>query len=112
MSWLRPATTATAWHTLSKGSVVKTLSNVLDVTNTHHPGGSTKSMRRGGLSTAKRVGICKSLWMTQSGHQSKPHTIYESDSSSGEDDPGVPRAMPRGGWRVEDLYSFSRQFGL
>ncbi len=92
MSWCRPATTATARHTLSKGSVVKTLSNVLDVTNTHHPGGSKKSMRRGGLSTAKHVGICKSLWMIQSGHRSKPHTIYESDSSSGEDNPGFGNA--------------------
>jgi hypothetical protein len=72
----------------------------------------SKSMCRGGLSTAKRAGVCKTLRMTQSGHRSKAHAVYESDSSSGEDAVGVSRTMPRGGWRVEDLYHFSREFGL
>jgi hypothetical protein len=88
------------------------LVTVLDAIGADHRGCSTKNMRRGGLSTAKRAGICKSLRMAQSGHRSKAHAAYESDSSSGEDAVGVPRTMPRGGWRPEDLYHFGRQFGL
>jgi len=97
---------------LNKGSVAKALTTILDAVGADHRGCSTKSMWRGGLSTAKRAGICKSLRMAQSGHRSRAHTVYESDSSSGEDAPGVPRTMPRGGWKPEDLYHFSRQFGL
>ena len=73
---------------------------------------TSKSMRQGGLSTAKRAGIPKALRMAQSGHRSQAHKVYESDSSSGDEAPGVPRAAPQGGWKLEDLYQFSRQFGL
>jgi hypothetical protein len=97
---------------LNKGSVAKVLTGLLDLTQADHRFSSTKSMRRGGLSTAKRAGIPKALRMEQSGHRSKAHTVYESDSSSGEDAPGVPRVRLRGGWKAEDLYCFSRQFGL
>ena len=97
---------------LNKGSVGKALTALLDAIGADHRSYITKSMRRGGLSTDKRVGIPKTFRMVQSGHRSKTHSVYESDSSSGEDAVGVPWSMPRGGWRVEDLYHFSRQFGL
>jgi hypothetical protein len=108
----RPTTDPTTRLPLSKGSIGKALTALLDAIGADHRAYSTKSMRRGGLSTAKRAGIPKDLRMVQSGHRSKAHTVYESDSSSGEDAVGVPRSMPRGGWRVEDLYHFSKQFGL
>jgi hypothetical protein len=112
MPYGRPTANPATRLPLSKGSVAKVLVTVLDAIGADHRGCSTKSMRRGGLSTAKRAGICKSLRMAQSGHRSKAHAAYESDSSSGEDAVGVPRTMPRGGWRPEDLYHFGRQFGL
>jgi hypothetical protein len=108
----RPTANPATRLPLSKGSVTKVLATVLDAIGADHRGYITKIMRRGGLSTAKGTGICKSLLMVQSGHLSKAHTVYESDSSSGEDTVGVPRTMPRGGWRPEDLYHFTSQFGL
>ena len=112
MPYGRPTADPAARLPLSKGSIAKVLVTVLDAIGADHRGYSTKSMRRGGLSTAKRAGVCKSLRMAQSGHRSKAHAVYESDSSSGEDAAGVPQTMPREGWRPEDLYHFSRQFGL
>jgi hypothetical protein len=112
MPYGRPTTDPATRLPLNKRSVGKALTVLLDEIGADHRACSTKSMRRGGLSTAKRAGIPKALRMVQSGHRSKDHTVYESDSSSGEDTVGVSRSMPRGGWRVEDLYHFSRQFGL
>ncbi len=54
----------------------------------------------------KRAGIPKTLRVYEAGHRSKSHAVYESDSSSGEDAPGVPRVKPKGGWRVEDKLGF------
>ena len=112
MPYGRPTADPATRNPLSKTSVAKALTILLDAIGADHRSYSTKSMRRGGLSTAKRAGIPKALRMAQSGHRSRAHTVYESDSSSGEDAVGVPRSMPRGGWRVEDLHHFSRQFGL
>ena len=112
MPYGRPTANPATRLPLSKGSVAKVLVTLLDAIGADHRGYTTKSMRQGGLSTAKRAGICKSLRMAQSGHRSKAHAAYESDSSSGEDAAGVPRTMPRGGWRPEELYHFSRQFVL
>ena len=97
---------------LSKHTIGAAVTNLLDQIQADHKHCTSKSMRRGGLSTAKRAGIPKALRMAQSGHRSQAHKAYESDSSSGDEAPGVPRAAPQGGWRLEDLYQFSRQFGL
>jgi len=43
---------------------------------------TSKSMRKGGLSTAKRAGVPKALWCQQSGHQSNAHKVYESDDDT------------------------------
>jgi len=43
---------------------------------------ASKSMRKGGLSTAKRAGVPKALWCQQSGHQSNAHKVYESDDDT------------------------------
>ncbi len=112
MPYGRPTADPAVRLPLNKGSVAKAMTSLLDAIGADHRAYSTKSMRRGGLSTAKRAGVCKTLRMAQSGHRSKAHAVYESDSSSGEDAVGVPRTMPRGGWRTEDLYHFRRQFGL
>ena len=97
---------------LSKHTVGVAVTNLLDRIQADHKHCTSKSMWRGGLSTAKRAGIPKALRMAQSGHRSQAHKAYESDSSSGDEAPGVPRAALQGGWRLEDLYQFSRQFGL
>jgi hypothetical protein len=97
---------------LSKHTVGAAVTDLLERIQADHKHFTSKSMRQGGLSTAKRAGIPKALRMAQSGHRSQAHKVYESDSSSGDEAPGVPRAAPQGGWKLEDLYQFSRQFGL
>jgi hypothetical protein len=94
----RPTTDPATRLPLNKGSVGKALTALLDVIGAEYRDYNTESMCRGGV--------------VKSGHRSKDHTVYESDSSSGEDAVGVSRSMPRGGWRVEDLYHCSSQFGL
>ena len=81
------------------------------------PGGFTaKSMRRGGLSTAKRAGIPAALRREQSGHKSSSNEVYESPTDSDEDEiegvSDLPVARPAGGWRPEHLYCFARAFAL
>ena len=97
---------------LSKHTVGAAVTDLLERIRADHKHCTSKSMWRGGLSTVKRVDIPKALRMAQSGHHSQEHKVYESDSSSGDETPGVPRADPQGGWRLEDLYQFSRQFDL
>ena len=108
----RPTTVPGLRQGLSKHTVGAAVTDLLERIQADHKHCTSKSMRRGGLSTAKRAGIPKTLRMAQSGHRSQAHKVYESDSSSGDEAPGVPRAAPQEGWRLEDLYHFSRQFGL
>ena len=96
---------------LSKRAVQEALNRRLRDAYLPTAGFTTKSFRKGGLSTAKRAGLPRALRMIQSGHRSDAHKVYESGSDTDDDLlPGVPRVEPRGGWAVEDLYQFSRCF--
>ena len=74
---------------------------------------SGKSMRRGGLTHAKRQGVHEELRRLQSGHKSIANRIYEHPSSSEEEEGAEPVAAmlkPKGGWTIPDMYLFSRAF--
>ena len=70
MPYGRPTADPAIRNSLSKASVTKALTTLLDAIGADHRSYSTKSMRRGGLSTAKRAGIPRALRMAQSGHRS------------------------------------------
>jgi hypothetical protein len=76
-------------------------------------GFTSKSMRKGGLSTAKRAGIPCALRCHQSGHRSNAHKAYESDDETDtEHNQDLPRHEPPGGFRTEHLYRSSKSFDL
>ena len=65
----------------------------------------SKSMRKGGLSTAKRAGVLRALRCQQSGHQSNLHKTYESDDDTNtEGNQDLPKHG--GGFRKENMTSF------
>ena len=98
---------------MSKQAIGVAISALLQQVGVPVVGFSSKSMRKGGLSAAKRAGIPADLRRAQSGHKSTAHTVYESESDT--DDEQCPldlKVRPRGGWTVSQLYHFSRSFGL
>ena len=98
---------------MSKRMIGEAISTLLQRIGVSIAGFSSKSMRKGGLSAAKRAGIPADLRCAQSGHKSKAHTVYESDSDT--DDEQCPidlKVRPKGGWNASHLYHFSRSFGL
>ena len=103
-------------HALNADSVRKALTNLLQRIGVAPGGFTAKSMRRGGLSTAKRAGIPAALRREQSGHKSSSNEVYESPTDSDEDEiegvSDLPVARPAGGWRPEHLYCFARAFAL
>ena len=93
---------------LSKQSVGEALNRMLAQSSFEVTGFTSKSLRKGGLSTAKRAGLPAPLRKLQSGHRSAAHKVYESGSDTDEDRmPDVPRQEPRAGWSLRDLYRFS-----
>ena len=96
---------------LSKQSVGEALNRLLAQSSFDVAGFTSKSLRKGGLSTAKRAGLPAQLRKLQSGHRSAAHKVYESGSDTDEDRmPDVPRQEPRAGWSLRDLYRFSACF--
>jgi len=78
---------------------------ILAIAQADDVGFTSKSMRKGGLSTAKRAGVPRALQCHQSGHQSNAHKTYESDDSTDrENNQDLPRCEPPGGLRTNHLY--------
>jgi len=98
---------------MSKDAVGDALAFLLTTINVPVAGFSSKSMRRGGLSQAKRAGIPAEVRRLQSGHKSNANKVYESDEDTDEErcDPAL-RVRPRNGWQPEHIYHVSRAFGL
>ena len=93
---------------LSKQSVGDALNRLLEQSSFEVAGFTSKSLRKGGLSTAKRAGLPAPLRKLHSGHKSAAHKVYESGSDTDEDRmKDVPRLEPRAGWSLRDLYRFS-----
>jgi len=68
-------------------------------------GFTSKSMRKGSLSTAKRPGMPRALRCHKSGYQSNAHKTYESDDSTDtENNQDLPQCEPPGGFRTNHLY--------
>ena len=103
-------------HALSTDSVQSAITSLLPRIGVAPGGFTAKSMRRGGLSTAKRAGIPAALRREQSGHRSSSNKAYESPTDSDEEESGrvcsLPTTRPPGGWQPEHLYCFSRAFAL
>ena len=102
-----------AAHAMSKEAVTVAITSMLTKIGQETLTFSGKSMRRGGLTHAKRQGVHEELRRLQSGHKSAANRIYEHPSSSEEEEGAEPiTAMlkPRGGWTIPDLYLFSRSF--
>ena len=88
---------------LSKQSVGEALNRLLAQSSFEVAGFTSKSLRKGGLSTAKRAVLPAPLRKLQSGHRSAAHKVYESGSDTDEDRmPDVPRQDPRAGWSLRD----------
>lgn len=98
---------------VTKHTLGKALTRVLRATDIDDTGFTSKSMRKGGLSTAKRAGIPAALRKRQSNHKSGAHKIYESATDTDEEGmPDIPRTEPLHGYRTEHLYRFSKSFSL
>jgi len=95
---------------LSKSTISKVITALLLQAGIDDTGFTSKSMRKGGLSTAKCAGIPAALRKEQSNHVSRAHKVYEYDGETDNDAiPDIPRQKP---FSTEDLYRFSRVFGL
>jgi integrase len=93
--------------------ITNAIARMLTAAHVDDAGFTSKSMRKGGLSTAKRAGVPKALRCQQSGHQSNAHKVYESDDDTDtEGNQDLPKNEPPGGFRKEHLYRFSQMFGL
>jgi len=68
--------------------ITNAIARMLTTSEVDDMGFTSKSMRKGGLSTAKRTGVSRALRCRQSGHQSNAHKSYESDNGT---DPKVTR---------------------
>jgi len=98
---------------VSSKHITNAIARMLTIAQVDDVGFTSKSMRKGGLSTAKRAGVPKALRCQQSGHQSNAHKAYESDDSTDtEKNQDLPRCEPPGGFRTNHLYRFSQVFGL
>jgi len=99
-------------HAISMATVSAALQKLLLTMDVSPAGFTNKSMRRGGLTAAKKAGVPPALRKEQSGHKSAAHTAYESSSDSAEEEvvrqDDLPTERPRAGWQPEHLYRFSR----
>ena len=75
---------------LSKSTISKVITALLLQAGIDDTGFTSKSMRKGGLSTAKRAGIPAALRKEQSNHVSRAHKVYEYDGAM----PDIPRQKP------------------
>ena len=90
---------------ISSKHITNAIARMLTVVQVDNIGFTSKSMRKGGLSTAKRAGVPKALRCQQRGHQSNAHKTYESDDSTDtENNQDLPRCEPPGGFRTNHLY--------
>lgn len=100
-------------HAMSEGAVATTLDRLMVAAGQDPNAYGPKSMRRGGLTSARAARIPEELRRRQSGHKSAANRIYE-EASSDEDIETVelPPAVtkPQDGWETEHLYLFSRVF--
>jgi len=93
--------------------IINAIARMLIAAHVDDTGFTSKSMRKGGVSTAKRAGVPKALRCQRSGHQSNAHKVYESDDDTDtEGNQDLPKDEPPGGFRREHLYRFSQMFGL
>jgi len=98
---------------ISPKHITNAIARMLTAADVDDTGFTSKSMRKGGLSTAKRAGVPKILRCQQSGHQSNAHKTYESDDATDtEHNQDLPKHEPPGGFRKEHMYRFSQIFGL
>ena len=103
-------------HATSKTAVSLAISKLLQCVGEDAFAYTGKSMRKGGLTAAKKAGIPEDLRRAQSGHAGCSNRIYEMDSSPDEDaispllHDGPIMQEPRGGWSVPHKYLFSRVF--
>jgi len=98
---------------ISSKHITDAIAMMLTTSQVDDMGFTSKSMRKGGLSTAKRTGVPRALRCRQSGHQSNAHKSYESDDGTDtESNQDSPRCDPPGGLRQYHLYRFSQVFGL
>jgi hypothetical protein len=103
-------------HATSKAAVSSAITKLLQCVGEDTFAYTGKSMRKGGLTAAKKAGIPEDLRRAQSGHAGPSNRVYEVDSSPDEDtispllhDGPIMRAPP-GGWSVSHKYLFSRVF--
>jgi hypothetical protein len=98
---------------MSEGAVATTLDRLMVAAGQDPNAYGPKSMRRGGLTSARAARIPEELRRWQSGHKSAANRIYE-EASSDEDIETVELppevTKPPGGWETEHLYLFSRVF--
>jgi hypothetical protein len=102
-----------AAHAMSKEAVTVAITSLLNRIGQETLTFSGKSMRRGGLTHAKRQGVHEELRRLQSGHKSAANRVYEHSSSSDEEEGAEQVTVmlkPKGGWTTPDLYLFSRAF--
>ena len=102
-------------HGTSKSAVSTAITRMLTCINEDPTAFQGKSLRKGGLTAAKKAGIPEELRRKQSGHASAANRIYEQGASSegedGEDAATAPIIQkPPGGWSLADLYRFSKVF--
>ena len=108
-------------HATSKSAVNTAITRLLHCVGEDALAYTSKSMRKGGLTAAKKAGIPEDLRRAQSGHAGRSDRVYEIDSSPDEDEaptsrllhdsPGChARTTGPGGWSIEHKYLFSRVF--
>jgi len=98
---------------ISSKYITNAIARMLTTSKVDDIGFTSKSVRKGSLSTAKRAGVPRALRCRQSGHQSNAHKSYESDDGTDtESNQDLPRCEPPGGFRQHHLYRFSQVFGL
>ena len=102
-------------HSTSKSAVSTAITKLLTCINEDPTAYQGKSLRKGGLTAAKKAGIPEELRRKQSGHTSAANRIYEKGMTSEEEDVedavvAPPIQKPLGGWSLADLYRFSKVF--
>jgi integrase len=105
-----PFGTRVKWGRVSRETVQEAISSCLARIGVDTTGFSTKSLRRGGLSSAKSGGVPPALRKLQSGHTSDSYKTYEHAGPDGPPDGRGPLQELRTGWSTQDLYRFSQVF--
>jgi len=93
--------------------ITNAIARMLTATQVDDTGFTSKSMRKGGPSTAKRAGLPRALQCQQSGHQGNAHKVYESDDDTDtESNQDLSKHEPLGGFQKDHLYRCLQMFGL